>query len=61
VRTKLLCLLPPVAAASAALGAPVSDFSLEDVNPASPRFESAVSPQNYLLQVSAFYFGTANT
>jgi len=32
-------------------------FVLADVNPASPRFNQAVSPRDYLEQVSAWYFG----
>ena len=36
---------------------PMPDFSLTDVNPASPTNEQAVSPRDYLQQVSAWYFG----
>ena len=32
---------------------------LPDVNPVSPRHEEAVSPRDYLEQVSAWYFGHA--
>lgn len=35
------------------------DFSLSDVNPNSARYGKRVSPRDYLLQVSAFYFGAA--
>ncbi|GAB4132068.1 MAG: hypothetical protein Kow001_24880 [Acidobacteriota bacterium] len=38
---------------------PVPDFQLQDVNPGSPRHQQPVSPRDYLLQVSAWYFGAA--
>jgi hypothetical protein len=41
-------------------GAPVPDFTLSDSNANSPRRNSAVSPRDYLLQVSAYYFGAAD-
>jgi len=34
-------------------------FSLVDVNPTSPTFNTSVSPRDYLQQVSAYYFGYA--
>jgi hypothetical protein len=37
----------------------VSDFSVRDVNPNSPRYEEMVSPRDYLGRVSAWYFGHA--
>jgi hypothetical protein len=37
----------------------VPDFSLPDVNPASPRAGTNVSPRDYEGQVSAWYFGHA--
>ena len=44
-------------------GAPVfevvPDFSLLDVNPASPTANQPVSPRDYLMRVSAWYFGHA--
>jgi hypothetical protein len=39
---------------------PVSDFKLHDVNPNSVRRNSPVSPRDYLLQVSGYYFGKAH-
>ena len=33
------------------------DFSLTDVNANSARFREAVSPRDYLGQISAWYFG----
>jgi hypothetical protein len=39
---------------------PVPDFRLPDVNPTSPRFGAAVSPRDYRLQVSGYYFGAAH-
>ncbi len=35
------------------------DFSLLDVNPASPTANQPVSPRDYLMRVSAWYFGHA--
>ena len=37
----------------------VSDFKLTDVNPRSERYMAPVSPRDYLLQVSGYYFGWA--
>ena len=39
--------------------ASVADFRLLDVNPNSVRSNSLVSPRDYLLQVSGYYFGAA--
>jgi hypothetical protein len=41
------------------VGALVSDFSLQDVNPASPTADQPVSPRDYLQRVSGWYFGHA--
>ena len=38
---------------------PMPDFTLTDVNPASPTKDQGVSPRDYLQQVSAWYFGHA--
>jgi hypothetical protein len=38
---------------------PVPDFRLRDENPNSPRSQAEVSPRDYLLQVSGYYFGDA--
>jgi len=38
---------------------PVPDFQLRDVNPHSPRASATVSPRDYRLQISAYYFGAA--
>jgi hypothetical protein len=38
---------------------PVPDFSLKDVSYSSPRRGNPVSPRDYLMQVSAWYFGEA--
>jgi hypothetical protein len=40
-------------------GEAVPDFSLQDVNPTSSTYDQAVSPRDYLEQVSAWYFGSA--
>ncbi|MCP5117628.1 MAG: hypothetical protein GY953_42940 [bacterium] len=38
----------------------VADFSIVDVNTASPRYDTAVSPRDYLHQVAGYYFGDPN-
>ena len=38
---------------------PVPDFSIEDVNPTSARFETVVSPRDLQGQISGWYFGHA--
>jgi hypothetical protein len=38
----------------------VPDFKLMDVNPNSPRRNTVVSPRDYALQVSGYYFGMAH-
>ena len=35
----------------------LSNFSVVDVNPGSARYQEAVSPRDYLGQISAWYFG----
>lgn len=37
----------------------VADFSLRDVNPTSDTYDGAVSPRDYLEQVSGWFFGAA--
>jgi hypothetical protein len=39
--------------------APMPDFALPDVNPASPSYSQQVSPRDYLGKISAWYFGRA--
>ncbi len=39
---------------------PVPDFKLLDVNPNSLRQGAMVSPRDYGLQVSGYYFGAAS-
>jgi hypothetical protein len=39
---------------------PAPDFHLVDVNTNSPRFKAQVSPRDYILQVSGYYFATAS-
>jgi len=36
------------------------DFHLEDVNDDSVRFDTIVSPRDYVLQVTGYYFGHAS-
>jgi len=50
--------LPPGVAGEGE-SSPMPDFTLTDVNPASPRKDQGVSPRDYLQQVSAWYFGHA--
>ena len=40
----------------AVLGEQVPGFVLEDLNPSSPRFGDALSPRDYLGEVSGWYF-----
>jgi hypothetical protein len=54
----LTCLL--VAAATTLSAQTVPDFHLPDVNPHSPRYDVEVSPRDYKLQVSGYYFGAAH-
>jgi hypothetical protein len=42
-----------------AVGDLAPDFSLLDVNPASPTSGQPVSPRDYLQRVSGWYFGHA--
>lgn len=49
-----------LAGTNTVFGQPVEDFHLNDVNPLSPRYGNPVSPRDYLLQVSGFYFGAAS-
>jgi hypothetical protein len=39
---------------------PVPDFHLRDANTHSLRFSAQVSPRDYILQVSGYYFATAS-
>jgi hypothetical protein len=45
--------------ASAWAAEPVPDFRLVDANPNSLRAQTPVSPRDYVLQVSGYYFGAA--
>lgn len=38
---------------------PVADFALLDVNPTSVRYDTPVSPRDYIGRVTAWYFGHA--
>lgn len=57
-----LVVLPALAVAagfpwSTVLADPLPDFSAPDVNTTSNRRGEDVSPRDYRLQISAFYFG----
>ena len=54
-----LAVILGVATSQAIEAASVPDFKLLDVNPNSIRSKSLVSPRDYLLQVSGYYFGAA--
>ena len=54
-----LAVLLGVATSQSTEAASVADFRLLDVNPNSVRGNSLVSPRDYLLQVSGYYFGEA--
>ena len=41
------------------IGQPAPNFTLVDVNAASPRSGQTISPRDYLQQVSGWYFGHA--
>lgn len=45
------------AATSAFAATPEPDWSLQDVNSNSIRYQDLVSPTDYRMQVSAYYFG----
>ena len=59
--TAVLCLLAEASFAPAATppAEPVPDFQLRDLNPHSARSGQTVSPRDYRLQISAYYFGAA--
>lgn len=48
--------LPAPSVQAATPPAPQPDFKLNDTNPNSVRYRTAVSPKDYGLQISAFYF-----
>jgi len=41
-------------------GEMIADFQLTDENPNSVRWGTRVSPRDYILQVSGFFFGSAS-
>jgi len=49
-----------VLSSASVLAQPAPDFSLRDVNTNSPRANAMVSPRDYLLQVTGYYFGAAH-
>ncbi len=55
----LLALCSNLVLPSGEAAEPIPDFQLQDVNPSSPRYNRSVSPRDYRLQISAFYFGAA--
>ncbi|MBX3744983.1 MAG: hypothetical protein KF833_06705 [Verrucomicrobiae bacterium] len=52
--------LAPMGVALAVTGqaTPMPDFRLEDINPGSPRAGTGVSPRDYVLGISVFYFAS---
>jgi hypothetical protein len=55
----LRVLLVLALSAGHAVAQQVFNFSLVDVNPNSARHNTAVTPRDYLLHVSGYYFGNA--
>lgn len=51
------CQPPPVAPTPLAAGTQVPDFSLTDVNPASPRAGTNLGPSTFAGTVTGWYFG----
>jgi hypothetical protein len=49
----------PLVLAVTTLAQPEPEFRLRDVDTDSPRANALVSPRDYLLQVSGYYFGAA--
>lgn len=45
--------------AQTAVPQPMPDFQLRDANSNSARYTRMVSPRDYRLQISAYYFGDA--
>jgi hypothetical protein len=61
MRLMLLPVLLSVIHSANVLGASVlPDFKLLDVNTNSVRFNTLISPRDYLLQVSGYYFGAGH-
>ena len=58
LRAGTICLLA-LGFATGAAAQTVPDFKAQDMNPNSLRAKSLVSPRDYLLQVSGYYFGDA--
>ena len=56
----LACLLFTAVTVTSLSAQAVPDFQLPDVNPKSPRYDTEVSPRDYMLQVSGYYFGAAH-
>ncbi len=48
-----------ISAGAQVVSDPKPDFQLRDANPNSPRAGQSVSPRDYRLQISAYYFGAA--
>lgn len=48
---------PPAGPVFDASEQPMPDFALSDVNPASTRYHTQVSPRDELDRISAWYFG----
>ncbi len=51
--------LTPALQAQTAVPQPMPDFQLRDANSNSSRYTRMVSPRDYRLQISAYYFGDA--
>lgn len=53
----MLALALTLLACQSTTGQVLPDFSLQDVNPASPSYLAQVSPREKLDKVTAWYFG----
>jgi hypothetical protein len=60
MRLNLAAVVLAVSVLSSWAGELVPDFKLVDVNPNSTRSKQLVSPRDYRLQISAYYFGEAH-
>jgi hypothetical protein len=59
IKPLMLAALGAIGAWAAQAADQVPDFRLTDANPQSNRHGAQVSPRDYLLQVSGYYFGSA--
>ena len=56
---RFICQFVTASICAVSLFAQAPDFRLTDVSFSSPRTGTVVSPRDYIMQVSGFYFGAA--